>query len=115
MRSRQFGLSILGLLAAGVVIIVVALLGMKLAPSYIEYFAVKKAVIALGEEQRNGASPTAIRKNFDNRATIDSISSISGADLEVTKEHVAVAYRKEVPLAGNVGVYIDFSAASKGE
>ena len=45
MRNRQRGVSLLGLLAGGVILIAVALLGMRLAPSYIEFFAIKKAVI----------------------------------------------------------------------
>ena len=44
---------------------------------------------------------------------------IKGTDLEVTKEGaglvIAFAYRKEVPLFANLGMYIDFSANSKGQ
>jgi hypothetical protein len=113
MRKYQRGVSLAGLLAGGVIFIALAMLGLKLSPSYIEFFAVKKAITALGDELRNGASPAAIRKGFDNRATIDGIESIKASDLEVTKESVSVAYRKEIPLVANIGVYIDFVAASQ--
>jgi hypothetical protein len=117
MRRRQLGVSLGGLMAGAVVLIALAMIGMKLAPSYIEFFAIKKAINALGQESRGGASVAEIRKGFDQRATIDDISSVKGSDLEVTKDGggivVSVAYRKEIPLAGNVGVYIDFRAISK--
>jgi hypothetical protein len=115
MRRQQLGIGLLAVLAVGIVLVVLALLGMKLAPSYIEFFAVKKAVNALASE-RAGASPAEIRKAFDARATVDDIRSIRGADLEITKDGnrivIAVAYRREIPLFGNVGIYIDFAATS---
>jgi len=113
MRNKQRGVSLAGLLVGAVIFIALAMLTLKLSPSYIEFFAIKKAVNALGDELRGGASPAAIRKGFDNRAIIDGIESVKAGDLEVTKEGVSVAYRKEVPLVANIGVYIDFQAVSQ--
>ena len=105
------------LLVGAVIFIVLAMLGMKLLPSYIEFFAVKKAINAMGEEARGGANAAAIRRGFDNRATVDAIDSVKGSDLEITKDAtgvaVSVGYRREIPLVANVGVYIDFSAVSQ--
>ena len=117
MRRNQLGVSLGGLMIGAVIVIAVAMVGMKLTPSYIEFFAVKKAINALADEARGGASVVEIRKNFDKRASIDAIESVKGADLEVTKDStgvvLSVAYRKEVPLVANVGIYIDFKAISK--
>jgi len=117
MRKNQLGVSLGGLLVGGVIFIALAMLGLKLAPSYIEFFAIKKAIAALGEDARNGANAVALRRTFDNRATIDAIDSVKGSDLEISKDsagiHVSIAYRKEVPLVSNIGIYIDFSAVSK--
>ena len=116
MRKHQLGVSLGGLMIGAVVLIAVALLGMKLAPSYIEFFAIKKAVVSIAGEKRGGTVAD-IRKTFDARAVIDDIRTVKGSDLEVTKEGadlvVAASYRKEVPLFGNVGLYIDFNASSK--
>lgn len=117
MRSKQLGVSLGGLIAGAAVFIVLAAIGMKLLPSYIEFFAIKKAVNALATETRGGATVVEIRKGFDQRATIDDINSVKGSDLEVTKDGgsivISVGYRKEIPLVSNIGVYIDFRAASK--
>jgi len=117
MRKNQLGVSLGGLLVGGVIFIVLAMLGLKLTPSYIEFFAVKKAINALGDEARGGANAAALRKGFDNRAVIDAIDSVKGADLEITKDGssmvVSVGYRKEIPLFANIGVYIEFKASSK--
>ena len=98
-------------------IIGLAMLGLKMVPSYIEFFALKKAINAVGEEARNGANAAAIRKSFSNRATIDAIESVKPEDLEITKDStgviVSAAYRKEIPLVSNIGIYIDFSAVSR--
>ena len=85
MRKNQLGVSLGGLLVGAAIFIVLAMFGMKLGPSYLEFFAIKKAVNAIAQEKR-GASVNEIRKAFDARATIDNISTITGADLEVTKE-----------------------------
>jgi hypothetical protein len=117
MLSRQRGLSLLGLVIVVFIAIFVAVLAMKLVPAYIEFYTAKGAIekIARG----GGASVSEIRKSFDNRATIDDINVIKGQDLEITKQGnevvISFAYRKEVPLFSNVGVYIEFAADSRGE
>jgi hypothetical protein len=117
MRNKQLGVSLMGLMVGAAILIALAVIGMKLAPSYIEFFAIKKAINALATESRGGASVGEIRKSFDQRATIDDISSVKGADLEVTKDAgsvvISVSYRKEIPLVANVGVYVEFNATSK--
>ena len=117
MRKNQLGVGLGGLMMGSVIVIVVAMVGIKLLPSYIEFFAIKKAVNAIAGEKAGGASVAEIRKSFDARSAIDDITSVRAADLEITKEGgqlvIAARYRKEVGLVGNVGVYIDFAAVSK--
>jgi hypothetical protein len=99
------------------IFIVLAMLGMKLAPSYIEFFAIKKAVNAIALEKQGGGSVLELRKAFDRYAVIDAIDTVKGSDLEITKEGndlvISASYRKEIPLVANVGLYINFLATSK--
>jgi hypothetical protein len=115
MRKKQLGIGLGGLMVGAAIFIALALIGMKLGPSYLEFAAIKKAVVAIAQE-KPGASPAEVRKTFDARATIDSISSVQAKDIEVTKDGgqlvISATYRKEIPLAGNLGIYIDFRAVS---
>ena len=116
MRMKQLGISLGGLMVFAGIFIVLAMVGMKMGPSYLEFASIKKAVISIAQE-KPGASVNDVRKAFDARATVDAITTISGKDIEVTKEDgallISASYRKEIPLAGNVGVYIEFRATSK--
>ncbi len=117
MRGRQQGVSFVGLLVIAIILVVGAIGGMKVAPAYIEYFAVKKAVagIVASGEVRNGTVAD-VRKAFDRRASVDDINVISGADLEVTKEGgelvISFAYPKKIPLFGNLSLLIEFAGSS---
>jgi Domain of unknown function (DUF4845) len=118
MRARQAGLSLVALIVVLFIIVMVALFGMKVVPSYIEYRSAKKAIDAIVVEKQ-GASPGDIRRAFDSRAVIDDIESVKSSDLEITKDGSALvigfAYRREVPLLSNVGLYIDYRARAGGQ
>jgi hypothetical protein len=117
-RSAQQGLSLVMLILGLIVLAVVALFGMKVIPSFLEFRSAKGAIEAIARDQPN-ASPNDVRRSFESRATIDDVSSIKPSDLEITKEGNAVAisfaYRKEVPLFRNVGLYIDYTARAGGQ
>ena len=117
-RYLQRGVTLSGLFIVLFILIFVALLAMKLIPAYIEYNTAKNAIQAIARE-RSGATPNEIRRAFESRAAIDDISAVKGTDLDITKDGsqvvIGFAYRKEVPLFANLGVYIDFAASSKGQ
>lgn len=117
MRNKQSGVSLVGLLAVSVVLVAVALVGMKLVPSYLEFMAVKKVIKAVAEEKGGASTAAEIRRSYELRASVDGIESVKSSDLEITKDGsgivVAARYRKEIPLVGNTGIYIDFATASR--
>lgn len=115
--NKQHGLTLSGLLVVGFGIALVAMLFIKVTPALVEYWTIKKAINALvqgGEMQ--GASVSDIRKAFDRRAVIDDIKSVSGADLDISKEGgsvvVAFAYAKKVPLFSPVSLCLDFQGST---
>ena len=108
----------MGVLALLIAIVLVAIIGMKLVPAYIEYFTIKKAVTAITQsgELRN-ATVADVRRAYDSRANIDDITAVKPADLEITKDGneivVGFAYQKKIPLFYNISLLIDFAGSSK--
>jgi Tfp pilus assembly protein PilE len=114
MHNAQRGVTLMGLIVGLFIVVVVALFAMRVIPSFLEYRTAKSAIEAVA---RQAQSPADVRKLFETRTAIDNIS-LKPSDLEITREGnqmvIAFAYRKEVPLFGNVGLYIDYAADSKG-
>lgn len=114
MKSQR-GITLIGMVVACIVIVFVAIGGLKIAPAYIEYFKVKKAIVGIAQSNP-GATVADVRYAFQLRAAVDDIDVVGPKDLEITKEGnevvVSVAYPKRIPLFGNINVVIDFSASS---
>ncbi len=113
MRNQR-GITLVGMVVICIIIVFVAIGGLKIAPAYIEYFTVKKAIVGVAQTTRGTVAE--VRQAFDRRAQIDDIDVIAGKDLEITKEGndivISFAYPKRVSLFGNVSVVIDFAASS---
>ena len=116
-RSKQRGVSLMALIFGFAILVIVAIFGMKLVPSYLEFRAAKNAIDALARNP--GASPNDIRRQFESRSAIDDITTIKPQDLDISKSGnqvvISFAYRKEVALFRNVGLYIDYQATSGGD
>ena len=118
MQSKQGGVTLVGLIVGLVVLVFAALLAMKLIPPYMEYHTAKNAIQAIARSQQGG-SAVDVRRAWEGRAAVDDIAAIKAADLDISKDGnqlvLSFAYRKEVPLFANLGVYIDFAASSRGD
>ncbi len=112
-KSRQRGLSFLGLLFVGGLLAVAGVIGAQVVPTAIEYQTVVQAV----NKAREGNSVAEVRSIFDKAAAVDDIKSISGKDLEVTKEGdkivVGFAYQREIHLAGPAYLTLKYTGRSK--
>jgi hypothetical protein len=118
LHRKQRGVSIMGLIISLVIVVFLALLGFKLVPAILEFRAMKNAIVAIAQERQSG-TVAEIRRAFESRQTIDDFQSVKPTDLEITKQGnqvvISFAYRKEVPLFANVGLYLDFRANSAGD
>ena len=114
MRNQR-GITLIGMVVICIIIVFVAIGGLKIAPAYIEYFTVKKAIVGVAQSTSKG-TVAEVRQAFDRRAQIDDIDVIAAKDLEITKEGndivISFAYPKRISLFGNVSVVIDFAASS---
>ncbi|MCC6610078.1 MAG: DUF4845 domain-containing protein [Burkholderiales bacterium] len=116
--TRQRGMSGIAIFVLLVLVVFIAIIGMKVTPAYIEYFTIKKAVAAITQSgELRGGSVAEVRRAFENRANIDDITSVQPQDLEITKDGnevvVSFAYEKRIPLFYNVSLLIDFAGSSK--
>ena len=113
--KNQRGVTLFGLVVTCIVIVFVTIGGLKIAPAYIEYFKIKKAITGVAQTTGRGTVQE-VRQAFDRRAVIDDIDVIAGRDLEITKEGnelvISFAYPKRISLFGNFNVVIDFAASS---
>ena len=115
---KQRGVSLSGLLLWSIVLIFVAILGMKLVPVYREYAAIKTTLVSMANDPvlQNGTKAE-IRRSFNKRAQIDDISVVNGGDIEINKESGAavlnIIYSVKTPLFANISLYFDFNVSSE--
>ena len=112
--SRQRGVTLFGLLFWAVIVGFLALIGMRVLPALNEYFTIKRTVNKITSE---GSTVPEIRNAFERQKDIEySITSISGKDLQITKENdkvvVGFAYDKEIELMKPVFLLIKFEGRS---
>lgn len=116
---RQRGISLTGLLMASVILIIVATFGFKLVPSYLQYFSIQQALVAMSKDPGlKDASHAEYRAAFEKRASVGNITAVSPSDIQITREggatELSAAYSVKVPLAGNASVCLDFVATGSG-
>ena len=115
--NNQRGVALSGLLAWGAVIAVVAMLGIRVAPEYLTYFKIVKAVKAVALNS-SGKTVPEIRASFAKYLEVEHVSTITPADLDISKEGndvvIAFAYESRIPLISNISLLIDFEGSTSG-
>lgn len=114
LRSKQFGISFIGLLFVAGVLAMAGVVAAQVFPTAMEFMSIQKAVdkAALG-----GQTPAEIRMVFDKASAIDDIKSISAKDLDISKQGdkivVAFSYEREIHLAGPAYLTMKYQGRSK--
>lgn len=110
-RRSQRGLTLISLVLVMVILGVVGLIAMRSVPAWSENSAIKKAVAQIESSGINDQAEA--RRKFDERATLEYITAITGRDLKVTKSSSGVKidyeYEKRIPLVANAFLVFDFS------
>lgn len=114
-KSKQRGVSFIGLVFVGGMLAVLGVVGAQVLPTAIEYQAIMKAAA----KATDGGTVAQVRDIFDKAAQIDDIKSINGKDLEVTKDGdkilVKFAYQKEIHLAGPAYLLLKYTGQQKSK
>ncbi len=116
--QQQKGFSLSSLLVISFFLIILALLGMKLVPVYLEYSSIQKNLAATVKESGTQDSDfNQIRLAFAKRIQIDNIKSITVQDIKISKVNgrtvLSAQYSKKIPLVSNISLNIDFEATSE--
>ena len=113
---RQSGMGIIGLFLIIAVGLFFVIIGVKLVPAYLEYFAIKRAFVSTIQNDSQNASPKNIRDALDRRFDVDLVKSINSSDVEITKNGAKYAitadYNVSIPLLSNVSLRVDFHPTS---
>jgi hypothetical protein len=114
MKSKQRGISLIGLLFVGGVLAFGGVIGAQVVPTLIEYQAIMKATNKVAAQ---GGSVVEIRGNFEKAQAIDDFKAITAKDIEVSKNGdkvvVKFAYQKEIHLGGPAYLLLKYAGESK--
>jgi Domain of unknown function (DUF4845) len=112
-KSRQQGITFVGLVVVGSLLAMGGVVAAQIFPTVVERQAIEKAVNRAAE----GGTVVEIRGLFDKQASIDDIKSISGKDIEITKEGdkvvVSYSYQREIHLTGPAFLTLKYAGRSK--
>ena len=116
MMKHQRGVALSGLIFWGSVIALVSVLGMKVAPTAIEYYKILKDIKAVAAQARPDSTVADIRKSFDKYADVDHLTDFNSSQLEISKVGgkvvIEFAYEKRIPLFANVSLLIDYQGST---
>jgi len=112
-KSRQRGLSFIGLVVVGALIVFAFVIAAKVVPTAIEYQAIRKAA----DRAKTGNTVAEVRAIFDRAAAIDDITSIKGSDLQISKNGdkvvVSFSYAKEIELGGPAYLVLKYAGTTQ--
>lgn len=113
LKRQQQGLTFFGLIIVGALLAYSGVVLAQVAPTYIEFVAIQKAV----DKAASGSTVAEVRTIFDKAAQIDDIRTIAGKDLTVGKEGdrvvVSFAYVREIHLVGPAHLVMKYQGRSK--
>lgn len=116
--KHQRGFALSGLVFWGFVLFMVSVLGIKIAPSAIEYLKISKDIKAVAAAVSPDATVPDIRKAFDKYAEVDHLD-FKGNQLDISKDGgrivIEFQYEKRIHLFHNVSLIIDYRGAAAGQ
>lgn len=111
--SRQNGISLIGLILSLGVIVLIAMLAMKVVPTVIEFYSIKKAIVTA---KSAGSTVREIQNSFDRQAAAGYFDAVSGKDLSIVKNgeeiEVSFSYQKKIPLFGPASLVLDYAGTT---
>jgi len=115
--GRQSGLTIFGFLVVAAVVVVFAMVGFRVVPSYIEYYSVRKALDdAMRGNTADPNNPTAFRNELARRLETSYVDNVKAADVILQRSGgqiiAELAWERRLHMWGNMYILLEFEATS---
>jgi len=117
-RARQRGVTLFGLMFWALFLGIVGYVLVRTLPTLNEYLTIQRTIEKIAAAQP--ATVNEARLAFDRQKEIEySIASVTGKDLQITKENdkvvISYAYNKEVPIWGPVYILLKYEGRSSSK
>ena len=115
--NKQSGMTFIGLVLVIAAVVFIAVIGIKVAPAYLEFFSIKKIINKIGHEGDFAQmSKKEIADEFNNGANISYVTVIKASDLIIEKSEtgnvVKAEYQVVLPIVANASILLDFSTST---
>lgn len=114
--KQQRGVALSGVIIWGIVIALVAIVGMKVVPTTIEYYKVLAAIKKTANQVGPDATVPDVRKTFQRYADVDQLDEFKAEQLDITKNAgkivISFDYDKKIPIVANVSLLINYRGST---
>jgi Tfp pilus assembly protein PilE len=113
--DRQRGLTIVGFMLVAAVVVIFAMVGFRVVPSYVEYYSVKKS---LEDTMRSGNAdpnnPLAFRSELARRLQTSYVENVKAADAVLTRTgnqiNAELSWERRLHMVANAYILLEFEA-----
>jgi Domain of unknown function (DUF4845) len=119
MRSRERGVTALGWLFLLTPLAIVLYAGVRLAPVYLNYMKVVRALDLVASDTTGATDARSIMTTIDKHFEIDMVDYPTAKDIKITRSEagggykVEASYDDEAPLFGNISLHVVFDKVVK--
>ncbi len=114
---KQRGLTFANFLLAAILLIFLAIFGMKIVPAYVENRTIQHILDTLAHDpDLQDATPVEIRNSWDKRAMVNNITVVDAQDIQIQKMNgnwvLSVKYNVKIGLVANASLLLEFNTSS---
>lgn len=114
---QQRGLTFANFLLGAILLIFLAIGGMKIVPAYVDDRTIRSILDTIAHDpEMQDAQPSDIRNSFYKRALVNNITAITSEDIVITKTPaglvLSVKYNVKISLVGNASLLLEFDTSS---
>jgi hypothetical protein len=111
--ARQKGITLIGLIFFLTLGTIVALIGFRVVPFYIDYFTMRNMLQNLATEKRD-APDRELRNNFDMRSSTNYLRGYKPSDMEISRDQgrltLTVHMSDKKALVGGISLLMELDA-----